>query len=137
MQNGNNMENKKANAVFCIPICMTTVYSSQRLCRGVVLVSLGVVLALSARLILGAATQEEQMMLLPQALIAVCILLSMWKVAQTAIKMTDGQKQKLIRFVSDIRHEQRMSNPLRRFMYSRFLSSPSCCTPYPRRSLTA
>lgn len=72
------------------------------------LVSLGVVLALSARLILGAATQEERMMLLPQALIAVCILLSMWKVAQTAIKMTDGQKQKLIRFASDIRHEQRI-----------------------------
>ena len=93
--------------IFCIPICMTTVYSNHKMCRIVTLVSLAGTLIASIRQFVQAAAPQEQMVVFPQSLIAVCILLTLGKVAQTAIKMTEGQKQKLIRFAMDIKEEQR------------------------------
>lgn len=93
--------------IFCIPICMTTVYSNRKMCSIVTLVSLVSTLIASIRQYMQAATAQEQMFVFPQSLIAVCILLTLGKVAQTAIKMTEGQKQKLIRFAMDIKEEQR------------------------------
>lgn len=89
-------------AIFCIPICMTTVYSNRKLCKIVTLVSLGATLITLVRQFTDAAAQDR-LLVLPQGLIAVCVLLTLGKVAQTAIRMTEGQKQKLIRFATDIR----------------------------------
>lgn len=92
-------------AIFCIPICMTTVYSNQKLCKTVTLVSIAGTLITLVRQFIGSAGQDR-LFVLPQGLIAVCVLLAMGVVAQTALRMTDGQKQKLIRFAADIKEEQ-------------------------------
>ncbi len=93
--------------IFCIPICMTTVYSNQKLCRSVTLISLGGVLVASIRQYWRTAATEEHILVFPQALIAVCILLTLGVVAQAVVRMTNGQKQKLIHFATDIKKEQR------------------------------
>ena len=93
--------------IFCIPICMTTVYSSRKMCRTVTLVSVGGALITLVRQFMGAATAQDRLLIFPQGLIAVCILLTLGKVAQTAIRMTEGQKQKLIHFATGIKEEQR------------------------------
>ncbi|MCM1268682.1 MAG: ATP-binding protein [Bacteroidales bacterium] len=92
--------------IFCIPICMTTVYNSPKICRIVTGISLAAVVFALIRQLVGAETAEDRLLLFPQGLIILCILLTLEKVAQTAIHMTDGQKQKLIRFASDIKAEQ-------------------------------
>lgn len=94
-------------AIFCIPICMTTVYSSQKMCRAVTLVSLGGTLVTLVRQFLEAATAQERLFVFPQGLIAVCVLVTLGKVAHTVIRMTTGQKEKLIRFATDIKEAQR------------------------------
>lgn len=94
-------------AIFCIPICMTTVYSSQKMCRAVTLVSLGGTLVTLVRQLLEAATAQERLLVFPQGLIAVCVLVTLGKVAHTVIRMTTGQKEKLIRFATDIKEAQR------------------------------
>ncbi len=93
--------------IFCIPICMTAVYSSQKLSRIVTGISLGGVLIASIRQFIGMSSAEDRLFVFPQALIAFCILLTLGEVAQTVIKMTNGQKQKLIHFATDIKKEQR------------------------------
>ena len=94
-------------AIFCIPICMTTVYSSRKLCATVTLVSLGGALVASARQFAGAASAEERLFVFPQMLLTVCILLTLGTVAQTALRMTNGQKEMLVRFATEIKEEQR------------------------------
>ena len=93
--------------IFCIPICMTTVYNNQKMCRTVTFIGLGGIMIALIRLFMQATTVEERQLVFPQGLIAVCILLTLGKVAQTAVYMTEGQKQKLIRFAMDIKEEQR------------------------------
>ena len=92
--------------IFCIPICMTTIYNSQKICRSVTFISLGGVFVALIRQFMQAATLEERLLTFPQGLIVVCILLTLEKVAQTAVQMTEGQKQKLINFAMDIKAEQ-------------------------------
>lgn len=92
--------------VFCIPICMTTVYSDKKMCRIVTHISLGVVFITLIRQLMGEATSQERIVILSQGLIAICIIATMGIVAQTAVKMTNGQKQKLIQFAIDIKEEQ-------------------------------
>ena len=94
-------------AVFCIPICMTTVYSSRKMCTAVTLVSLAATLITWIGQLMGWTTTEDPLLIFPQGLIAVCILLTLGKVAQTAIRMTEGQKQKLIHYATSIKEEQR------------------------------
>ena len=93
--------------ILCIPICMTTVYSNRKLCRTVTLVSLGAALVTWISQLFTAASTEEHLLIFPQGLIAVCILLTLGKVAQTAIKMTEGQKEKLIHYATGIIEERR------------------------------
>lgn len=93
--------------IFCIPICMTTVYNSQKMCKVVTYISVAWSLITMIRQLAGTLGTQEHLFIFPQGLIAICILLTLGKVAQTAIKMTEGQKQKLIRFAADIKEEQR------------------------------
>ena len=93
--------------VFCIPICMTTVYSNQKMSKTVTLISVGGVLIALFRQFMEAATTEERLFILPQGLIIVCILLTVGKVAQTALRMTDGQREKLVHYAMSIKEEQR------------------------------
>ena len=95
-----------ALGVFCIPICMTTVYSNQKMCRTVTLASVVGILIALLRQFMEAAT-DDRLFILPQGLIAVCILLTVGKVAQTVLKMTDGQREKLVRYAMGIKEEQR------------------------------
>lgn len=92
--------------IFCIPICMTAVYSNQKLSRIVTGISLGGVLIASVRQFMGAPDAEDRLFVFPQALISVCILLTLGIVVQTIIRMTTGQKQKLIHFATDIKEAQ-------------------------------
>ena len=94
-------------AIFCIPICMTTVYSNQKMSRTVTLFSVGSVLIALLRRFMESATMEERLLLFPQGLIAICILLTVGKVAQTALRMTEGQREKLVHYAMSIKEEQR------------------------------
>ena len=92
--------------IFCIPICMTTVYSNQKMCKTVTLISvIGVLIALFRQFIEAAA--EDRLFILPQGLIAVCILLTVGKASLTALRMTDGQREKLVHYAMGIKEEQR------------------------------
>ena len=93
--------------IFCIPICMTTVYSNQKMCRTVTLISVGGVLIALLRQFMEAVTTEDRLFILPQGLIAVCTLLTVGLAAQTALKMTDGQREKLVHYAMGIKEEQR------------------------------
>ena len=93
--------------VFCIPICMTTVYSNQKMSKTVTLISVGGVLIALLRQFIEAAATEDRLFILPQGLVIVCILLTVGKVAQTALKMTDGQREKLVHYAMSIKEEQR------------------------------
>ena len=93
--------------IFCIPICMTTVYSSQKMSKAVTLISVVGVLISLLRHFTEAATTEDRLFIIPQGLIAVCILFTVGLAAQTALKMTDGQREKLLRYAMDIKEEQR------------------------------
>ena len=93
--------------IFCVPICMTTVYSSQKMSKIVTLLSMGSVLLALFRQFMEAATTESRLFLIPQGLIAVCILFTVGKVAQTALRMTDGQREKLLHYAMGIKEEQR------------------------------
>ena len=93
--------------IFCIPICMTTVYSNQKMCRTVTLISVGGVLIALFRQFMEAVTTEDRLFILPQGLIAVCTLLTVGLAAQTALKMTDGQREKLLHYAMSIKEEQR------------------------------
>ena len=92
--------------VFCIPICMTTVYSNQKMSKAVTLISVGGALIALFRQFMEAATTQDRLFILPQGLIIVCILLTVGKVAQTALKMTDGQREKLLHYAMGIKEEQ-------------------------------
>ena len=94
-------------SIFCIPICMTTVYSNQKMSKTVTLISVVVDLTALLRQFLEAETAEERLFILPQGLIAVCILLTMGVVARTALRMTEGQREKLVRYAMGIKEEQR------------------------------
>ena len=93
--------------IFCVPICMTTVYSNHKMCKAVTLISVCGALIAFLRQYIVLETTKAQMLLLPQGMIAVCILFMVGKVAQTALKMTDGQREKLVRYAMDIKEEQR------------------------------
>ena len=94
-------------AIFCIPICMTTVYSNQKMSKIVTLFSVCSVLIALLRQFMKAPTMEERLLVFPQGLIAICILLTVGKVAQTALRMTDGQREKLVHYAMSIKEEQR------------------------------
>ena len=96
-----------ALGIFCIPICMTTVYSNQKMCKTVTFISVGGVLIALVRQFMEAATTEDRLFILPQGLIAVCILLTVGKAALTALRMTDGQREKLVHYAMGIKEEQR------------------------------
>ena len=93
--------------IFSIPICMTTVYSSQKMSKTVTLISVGGVLIALLKQFMEAVTIEDRLFIIPQALIAVCILFTVGLAAQTALKMTDGQREKLLRYAMSIKEEQR------------------------------
>lgn len=93
--------------IFSIPICMTTVYSNQKMSRTVTLVSVGSVFVTLLRQFTGAAATQDRLFIIPQGLIGICILLTVGLAAQTALKMTDGQKEKLVHYAMDIKEEQR------------------------------
>lgn len=93
--------------VFCIPICMTTVYSNRKLCRIVTYISLGGVILTLIRQFSSELTGTDRLFIFPQGLIAICIMTTMGIVAQAAITMTDGQKQKLIHYATSIKEAQR------------------------------
>ena len=93
--------------IFCIPICMTTVYSNQKMCKTVTVISVGGVLIALFRQFTEVAATEDRLFLLPQGLIAVCILLTVGKAALTALRMTDGQREKLVQYAMGIKEEQR------------------------------
>ena len=93
--------------IFCIPICMTTVYSNLKMSKTVTLISVGGVLIALIRQFMDAATTEDRLFILPQGLIAVCTLLTVGIAAQTALKMTDGQREKLLHYAVGIKEEQR------------------------------
>ena len=93
--------------IFCIPICMTTVYSNQKMGKTVTLISVVVVLIALIRQFLEAEATEDRLFILPQGLIAVCILLTVGIVVQTALRMTDGQREKLVHYAMSIKEEQR------------------------------
>lgn len=93
--------------IFCIPICMTTVYSNGKLCKLVTGISIGGVVLTSIRQFIGETAAIDPNLIIPQALIAVCIFITMGIVAQTVVKMTNGQKNKLIHFAVNIKAEQR------------------------------
>ena len=96
-----------AMGIFCIPICMTTVYSSQKMSKTVTLISVcGVIIAL-LRQFMEATTTEDRLFIIPQGLIMVCILFTVGLAAQTALKMTDGQREKLVHYAVSIKEEQR------------------------------
>ena len=93
--------------IFCIPICMTTVYSSQKMSKTVTLISVaGVFIALLRQFVEGTAT-DAPLFLVPQGLIAVCILVTVGIAARTALRMTDGQREKLLHYAIGIKEEQR------------------------------
>ena len=96
-----------AMGIFCIPICMTTVYSSQKMSKTVTLISVGGVLIALLRQFIEAATTEDRLFIIPQGLVAVCILFTVGLAAQTALKMTDGQREKLLHYAVSIKEEQR------------------------------
>ena len=96
-----------ALGVFCIPICMTTVYSNQKMCKTVTFISVGGVFIALFRQFIEATATEDRLFILPQGLIAICILLTVGKAALTALRMTDGQREKLVRYAMDIKEEQR------------------------------
>ena len=93
--------------IFCIPICMTTVYSSQKMSKAVTLISVGGVFIALLRQFIEAATTEDRLFIIPQGLIIVCTLLTVGIAAQTALKMTDGQREKLVHYAMGIKEEQR------------------------------
>ena len=93
--------------VFCIPICMTTVYSSRKMSKIVTWIGVGGVLVALLRQFVEVTSTEDRLFILPQGLIIVCILITMGKVAQTALRMTDGQREKLVYYAMGIKEEQR------------------------------
>ncbi|MCH5263070.1 MAG: response regulator [Lachnospiraceae bacterium] len=93
--------------IFCIPICMTTVYSSQKMSKTVTVISVGGVLIALLRQFMEATTTEDRLFIIPQGLIAICILLTVGLAAQIALKMTDGQREKLVHYAVEIKEEQR------------------------------
>ena len=96
-----------ALGIFCIPICMTTVYSNQKMCKTVTFISVGGVFIALLRQFMEAAATEDRLFLIPQGLIAACILLTVGKAALTALRMTDGQREKLVHYAMGIKEEQR------------------------------
>lgn len=93
--------------IFCIPICMTTVYNSPKMCNVVTFTSVACAVITMIGQFVSTVGTEEHLLIVPQGLIAVCILLTLGMVAQTAIRMTEGQKQKLMQYATDIKEEQR------------------------------
>lgn len=92
-------------AVFCLPICMTTVYNSQGLCRTTTLVSLAGALITLVRQFL-ATSGQDRLLVLPRGMAVLCVLLALGSVARTALEMMEEQKQKLFRFAEDARAAQ-------------------------------
>ena len=93
--------------IFCIPICMTTVYSNLKMSKAVTLISVGGVFIALLRQFTETVATEDRLFIIPQGLIAVCTLLTVGIVAQTALKMTDGQREKLLHYAMGIKEEQR------------------------------
>lgn len=84
--------------IFCIPICMTTVFGSKKLCRLITVVSAeGAVLAVIKEFLI-TEDSAERMWLFPQGLVMIFLLGAMSLVAQTTLSMTEGQKEKLITY---------------------------------------
>jgi len=84
--------------IYCIPICMTTIFNDKKMCGVVTYVSiLGVILA-SARHYLIIENVSERIWVFPEALIAISILLIVKMVSYNLLDMTAGQSTKLIDF---------------------------------------
>lgn len=95
-----------ALATFCIPICMTTVFSNKKFCWIVTNASIAsVVIGIVKEYFFGQEPMQRDLVI-PQGLIMICILLIMGIVAQVALSMTDGQKQKLFNYALFIKEAQ-------------------------------
>lgn len=82
--------------IYCIPIYMTTIFSSKKLCRITTGISIfGVVLA-SLKHFLTADTSTNKNWIILECAIAICLLIIVQLVSQTLLDMTDWQKNKLL-----------------------------------------
>lgn len=102
-----------ALSIYCIPICMTTVFGNKRLCRRVTVFSVvGTVLA-TVKHFLTTSNTTDQVWIFPEGLIAVCILMIVGLVASKVLDMTEGQKNKLVDFArtsKEIQHQAEAAN---------------------------
>lgn len=85
--------------IFCVPICMTTVFSYDKLCKIITTISsAGVILATVRHCVLtGGGTELIRILL--SGILVLCILWIECVVALTLLKMTDEQKKKLVGLV--------------------------------------
>ncbi|MDE7251466.1 MAG: response regulator [Acetatifactor sp.] len=102
-----------ALSIYCIPICMTTVFGDKKLCRRVTTFSVvGTVLA-TVKHFLTTNNTADQVWIFPEGMIAVCILMIVGSVASKVLDMTEGQKNKLIDFArtsKEIQHQAEAAN---------------------------
>lgn len=102
-----------ALSIYCIPICMTTVFGDKRLCRRATSFSVvGTVLA-TVKHFLTTTNKADQVWIFPEGMIAVCILMIVGLVVGKLFDMTEGQKNKLIDFVKtskEIQHQAEAAN---------------------------
>ena len=98
-----------ALSIFCVPICMTTVFGDKRLCRRTTAFSvMGTALA-TIKHFLTTGNAAGKVWIFPEGLIAVCILMIVGLVASKLLDMTEGQKNKLIDFAQASKESQRQA----------------------------
>ncbi len=82
--------------IFCIPVCMTTVFGNRKMCRTASFCSLAAVLLAALKQYLVTEDPRQRVWLIPQTLILFGILILMGMVAQSVLSMMEGQKGKLV-----------------------------------------
>lgn len=102
-----------ALSIYCIPICMTTVFGDKRLCRRVTVFSVVGTMLATVKHFLTTSNTADQVWIFPEGLIAVCILMIVGSVASKVLDMTEGQKNKLVDFArtsKEIQHQAEAAN---------------------------
>ncbi|MCM1090396.1 MAG: ATP-binding protein [Butyrivibrio sp.] len=95
-----------ALSIYCIPICMTTVFGDKGLSRRVTAISVAGTTFASAKHFLTTNNATDQVWIVPEGLIAICILMIVGLVVSKLLDMTEGQKNKLIDFAKTSKEAQ-------------------------------
>lgn len=85
-------------SVFLIPVCMTAAFSDLRNAKLMTVFGGFFSIASTIRRILTSPPGPDRVQAVPEGLVALCMLILVYKVVETLLKMTAGQKEKLISF---------------------------------------